>query len=131
MTALSTFRTLVLSDATVATNVGTRMYANMMPPEAVTPAITYFAVAMKPHTDTCSDTYMMTRIQTNVYGPATSGNVVATVHAAMVELLHQYKGTVGSQEIVSIIMDFGMDLYEPETKLYRQIADWKVTTKGV
>lgn len=121
----------MLSDATVTTNVGTRMYANMMPPEATTPAITYFTVALKPHVDTCDDLYMMTRIQTNVYGEATASNVVATIHEAMVNLLHQYKGTVGSQEIVSIVMDFGMDTYEPETKQYRQIADWKVTTKGV
>ena len=129
MTALSTFKTLVLSDSTVSTNVGTRMYANMMPPEATTPAITYFTVAAKPHTDTCSDTYMMTRFQTNVY--ATTVSMMVTIHAAMVALLHKYSGTVSSQEIVSIIMDFGMNTYEPETKLYRQIADWKVTTKGV
>lgn len=128
MSVHSTFKTLVLSDSTVSTNVSTRMYPNMMPPEATTPAITYFSVAEKPHTDTCSDLYLMTRFQTNVY--ATTLSVVVAIHAAMVTLLHKYSGTVSSQEIVSILMDFGMTTYEPETGLHRQIADWKVTTKG-
>jgi hypothetical protein len=109
------------------------MYPNMLPPEANIPdtkaAITYFTVAAKPHTDTCSDTYMMTRIQTNVYSDRKS--MTLTVHEAMVALLHRYSGTHNSQDIVSILMDFGMDTFEPETKMYRQIADWKVTTKGV
>jgi len=127
--SLETFRLLTLSDATVSTNVGNRMTQNLMPPEAQTPAITFFKVAEKPHSDTHANIYNMARIQTNVY--ATTASTVAAIHAAMVSHLHGYTGSYNSQAIVSIVMDYGMTTYEPETKLYRQIADWKMTTEGV
>ena len=129
MTTESTIRTLVMSDTTVTANVGTRVYPNMMPPEATTPAITYFVVAGAPHTDTHSDLHMMTRIQFNIY--ADTKAMCATLYAALVNLLHMYTGTVGGQDIVGITIDYNMSLYEPETKLYRHILDAKVTTKGV
>lgn len=129
MSAIDTFVKLVLSDATVTTEVGTRMYASLMPPEPTTPAITYFVVANSPHNDTCGDLYTMTRIQTNIY--ATTLDKVIEIFAAMVALLHRYTGTYNSQDIVSIIMDFGMTTYESKTRIYRYINDWKMTTKGV
>ena len=129
MTTESTIRTLVLSDATVTANVGTRMYPNLMPPEATTPAITYFVVAGAPHTDTHADLHMMTRIQFNIY--ADTKAMCATLYAALVNLLHMYRGTVGGQVIVGITIDYSMSLFEPETQLYRHIVDAKVTTKGV
>ena len=127
--SLQTFRLLVLSDSTVSGLVSDRMTQNMMPPEATTPAITFFKVSEKPDIDTCGDLYVNTRIQTNVY--STLATTVATIHAAMVAKLHKYSGTYNSQIIVNCFMDFGMTTYEPETGLYRQIADWKFYTKGV
>ena len=118
-----------MSDATVTAQVSTRMNPSLLPPEATVPAITYFVVANAPHNDTCGDIYMMTRIQTNIY--ATTLSTVVTIFAAMVALLHGYTGTYNSQDIVSIIQDFGMTTYEPETGLHRYISDWKMTTKGV
>lgn len=127
--SLETFRLLVLSDSTVGTHVGSRMTQNMLPPEAQTPAITFFVVAEKPDVDTCDDLYVMERIQTNVYAEDIS--VRDEIHGAMRALLHMYSGTYNNEEIVSITMDFGMTTFETETKLYRRIADWKMKTKAV
>lgn len=129
MTTESVIRTLVLSDATILANVVDRMYPNMMPPEATTPAITYFVVAGAPHTDTHVNLHMMTRIQFNIY--ADTKAMCGTLYSALVNKLHMYTGTVGGQDIVGITIDYNMSLYEPETKLYRHIVDAKVTTKGV
>ena len=129
MSTEATIRTLVLSDATILANVVDRMYPNMMPPEATTPAITYFVVAGGPHTDTHTDLHMMTRIQFDIY--ADTKAMCGTLYSALVNLLHMYSGTVSGQDIVSILVDHNMSLFEPETRLYRHIVNAKVTTKGV
>lgn len=129
MTTEATIRTLVLSDATILAAVVDRMYTDMLPPEATIPAITYSVVHAAPHVDTHADLYMMTRIQFDIYSSTKSG--CATLYSALVNLLHMYTGTVGTQDIVGITIDFVASLFEPETHVYRYIVDAKVTTKGV
>jgi len=105
------------------------MTLSLMPPEAETPAITYFIVQEKPHVDTCGNLHKDTRFQMNIWH--TDAATVETIYEAAVTLLHKYNGTHNSQDIVSIIQDFGMTTYEPETKRYRHICDWKVVAKGL
>ena len=104
------------------------MYPSLMPPQATTPAITFFVVASKAHSDTGANLHKLTRFQTNVY--AETHDVVETIAAAMINALQGYTGTVSGQDIVYITQDYEMDTYEPEVHLYRKILDFKVVHKG-
>ena len=129
MTINATFRTLVLSDPTISTAVGTRMYHDMLPAEPTLPAITYYIVAEPADVDTHADFYALTRFQTDIH--AATKAQAETLKEAMVTLLHMYTGTVGGQHIVSITKDYATDMKEPETGTFRVIQDFKVRHKGV
>lgn len=113
MTIESELRTYTLAGAGVATLVGTRMYARMLPQTPTLPAITYQRVDTRRQHDMAGpDGLPRPRMQVTCWGatPAAAYGLAGAVRAR----LDGYKGTWGTLTIGSCLMVGERDLDDPE-----------------
>lgn len=125
-------RTLALTDSTISTAVGTRVYPVMLPPEADVPSIAYREISgIADPVSTATDgsgVVMTTRVQFDIW--TTTYLSCKSLKDALVKLFNRYSGTVGGSVILDILPDLTFDTFDDDLKLYRQVVDFRVTHEG-
>jgi len=119
---------LITGDSTIASYIGDRIYPGVLPPNAITPAMTYNKVAGTGGTTTGPD-LAMTRMQFDAYH--TSFLIVEKIGQAVYDLLQRYSGTVDGVTFSDMQLDYMQTLYEDETNMHRCLIDYKIWSEGL
>lgn len=125
----SALRAALLEDSTVAGLVGARIYPLVLPQNPTLPAIVYQRISAPPDPLSLDGPggRLRTRVQLGLWASTWSGS--RTLAAAVREVLHGWSGIGDGQDVMLIAEANETDDYEPETKLYRVVADYYVHTK--
>lgn len=132
MSVATAMRTLLLTDSTLSTAVGTRVYPVIIPPEATTPLIVYREIsgladpASADNTGATID--MTTRLQFDIWSETYLET--KSLKDALIKLVNRYSGVVGSVTVMDVIVDLVFDSYDTDVNLYRQAIDVRVRHQG-
>ena len=126
MNAEGAIRAAILASAPVAAMVGTRVYPMMLPQAPTFPAIVYQRISTVPDMLVEGPGFAPIRMQLSMW--ATTFGGARTLADAVVTALHGYHGgELRLSRLINLLDD-----YEPDTKLFRVIADFRVHhTQGV
>jgi hypothetical protein len=126
MNAEGATRAAILASAPVAALVGTRVYPMMLPQGPAFPAIVYQRISTVPDMLVDGPGFAPIRMQLSMW--ATTFDGARTLADAVVTALHGYHGgELRLSRLINLLDD-----YEPDTKLFRVIADFRVHhTQGV
>ena len=126
MNAEGAIRAAILASAPVAAMVGTRVYPMMLPQGPTLPAIVYQRISTVPDMLVEGPGFAPIRMQLSMW--ATTFDGARTLADAVVTALHGYHGgELRLSRLINLLDD-----YEPDTKLFRVIADFRVHhTQGV
>ena len=126
MNAEGAIRAAILASAPVAAMVGTRVYPMMLPQAPTFPAIVYQRISTVPDMLVDGPGFAPIRMQLSMW--ATTFDGARTLADAVVTALHGYHGgELRLSRLINLLDD-----YEPDTKLFRVIADFRVHhTQGV
>jgi len=126
MNAEGAIRAAILASAPVAAMVGTRVYPMMLPQAPTFPAIVYQRISTVPDMLVEGPGFAPIRMQLSMW--ATTFDGARTLADAVVTALHGYHGgELRLSRLINLLDD-----YEPDTKLFRVIADFRVHhTQGV
>ena len=126
MNAEGAIRAAILASAPVTALVGTRVYPMMLPQAPTFPAIVYQRISTVPDMLVEGPGFAPIRIQLSMW--ATTFGGARTLADAVVTALHGYHGgELRLSRLINLLDD-----YEPDTKLFRVIADFRVHhTQGV
>jgi hypothetical protein len=116
----------ILASAPVTALVGTRVYPMMLPQGPTFPAIVYQRISTVPDMLVDGPGFAPIRMQLSMW--ATTFDGARTLADAVVTALHGYHGgELRLSRLINLLDD-----YEPDTKLFRVIADFRVHhTQGV
>jgi hypothetical protein len=126
MNAEGAIRAAILASAPVTALVGTRVYPMMLPQAPTFPAIVYQRISTVPDMLVEGPGFAPIRIQLSMWASTFDG--ARTLADAVVTALHGYHGgELRLSRLINLLDD-----YEPDTKLFRVIADFRVHhTQGV
>ena len=126
MNAEGAIRAAILGSAPVTALVGTRVYPMMLPQGPTFPAIVYQRISTVPDMLVDGPGFAPIRMQLSMW--ATTCDGARTLADAVVTALHGYHGgELRLSRLINLLDD-----YEPDTKLFRVIADFRVHhTQGV
>ncbi len=133
MNAESAVRAALLADATVAALVGTRIGPMKLPQKPTLPAIVYQRISTPGDPPALDGAKAAPKIRIQLSLWAESFDGARQLAAAVEERLDGYSGPNGDGTSLRLVWLANMsDDYEPETGLYRVIADYRVIhTEGV
>lgn len=116
----------ILASAPVTALVGTRVYPMMLPQGPTFPAVVYQRISTVPDMLVDGPGFAPIRMQLSMW--ATTFGGARTLADAVVTALHGYHGgELRLSRLINLLDD-----YEPDTKLFRVIADFRVHhTQGV
>jgi len=116
----------ILASAPVTALVGTRVYPMMLPQGPTFPAVVYQRISTVPDMLVDGPGFAPIRMQLSMW--ATTFDGARTLADAVVTALHGYHGgELRLSRLINLLDD-----YEPDTKLFRVIADFRVHhTQGV
>lgn len=128
MTIEADFRTLALTTPALQTNLGTRLYPELLPEDPTLPAGTLSYVdggAQLAHDG--EDGLLWARLQLDFY--ATTSLLAQQLRDAARAWLNGFTGYVGSTEFLSVRLALALGGYEPATQRYRRTMDFMVQYK--
>ncbi len=133
MNAETALRVALLADPAIAALVGTRVYPMELPQNPTLPAIVYQRISTPGETPMLKHAQVAPRIRIQLSLWAGTFGAVRQLAAAVDAKLDGYSGPNGDGTSLRLVWLANMsDDYEPETKLYRVIADYRVIhTEGV
>lgn len=130
MSAENAIATVLQADAAVTALVGTRIYPLKMPQNPTLPAIVHQRISTTPDMLAEGPGFAPMRVQLSLWASSFDG--ARALAAAVVGVLHGYHGPIGIGGLRLARLLNLTDDYEPETKLFRVIADFRVShTEGV
>lgn len=118
-------------DSAVAAIISGEIYPNKLPQEVSLPAIRYATITSTPishHTVGGTGLYE-TLMQIDCFSEGKDGGYsqVKNLSRAVVEALHGFSGTMGSQSVSSsLVEDAGSDVYEDESTDHRVMIEVRI-----
>jgi len=114
-------RTKLLSYAGLTSLISQRLYILKLPQNPTLPAVTYFLVSQNRHNDI---DVAMADIQIDTWTTDYTGaqNIMQNIRFA----IQREKGIWSSIEVISVVFDFENIDYEPDTKIYHGISQYRI-----
>jgi hypothetical protein len=107
---------------TNATSAQARVYPLLLPQQPTFPAITYQQVsAVRLHAMGDDSTIVTARVQINSW--ARTYAEVRTLANEVEALLSRFRGTVGGLQVLDVLLDNEIELYESDTQTRRVVQD--------
>ncbi len=132
MNAETAVRAALLADPAVAALVGSRIYPMRLPQNPALPAVVFQRISAPPDGLTIDGRAgrVPIRLQLSLWAQTYDG--ARALMAAVDARLDGYSGSNGDGTALRLVALKNMsDDYEPETGLYRVIADYRVIAEGV
>lgn len=123
-------RTKVLSDSDVTDAIGQRLYIKKLPENPTYPAVTYSKISGPRHHDV---DVAYPRFQFDVWTDATtedSYKKARDVATKIRKALQRESGDWSGVRVIQAVFLNEMDDYEPDTKLYHYISEFKIIHRG-
>jgi len=127
---------LVLSDATVASLIGNRLFPVFLPENAVHPAATYQVISGVSDITFGSQDLQMKRVQfdfwaggENSSGDSTSYRDAKQLEAAVKNILHCFTGILTDKDatrVLSCVRSMTIDNFDTNSRFYRVMNEYEI-----
>lgn len=117
----SDLRNYLLSQESLTSLIGNRLYPGWIPENATMPAVAYLSVSGVRHHDI---DVAFPRYQFSVFSPRYTEAVEIT--ELIRYILQRFKGKLGNSNIIQIVHENQYENYEKDTKLYHIAIDFKI-----